>query len=131
MKPKAVLIGPPGAGKSTIGRRLAQALELELVDTDAEIERTTGRTIPEIFTHDGEPRFREIEESVVRDALQATDGIVSLGGGAILSDRTRELLQGTRSSTWRSVSPKGFAARGRTIIVRCWPAEIPRSSTRS
>jgi shikimate kinase len=94
MKPKAVLIGPPGAGKSTIGRRLAQALELELVDTDAEIERTTGRTIPEIFTHDGEPRFREIEESVVRDALQATDGIVSLGGGAILSDRTRELLQG-------------------------------------
>ena len=79
MKPKAVLIGPPGAGKSTIGRRLAQALELELVDTDAEIERTTGRTIPEIFTHDGEPRFREIEESVVREALQATDGIVSLG----------------------------------------------------
>ncbi len=94
MKPKAVLIGPPGAGKSTIGRRIAQALELDLVDTDAEIEKTTGRTIPDIFTHDGEPRFREIEEDVVREALASTDGIVSLGGGAILSERTRALLDG-------------------------------------
>lgn len=94
MRPRAVLIGPPGAGKSTIGRRLAQALELPLLDTDAEIERTTGRTIPEIFAEDGEPAFREIEERVVADALAQQNGIVSLGGGAILSERTRSRLAG-------------------------------------
>lgn len=94
MRPRAVLIGPPGAGKSTIGRRLAQAFELPLLDTDAEIERTTGRTIPEIFAEDGEPAFREIEERVVADALEQQEGIVSLGGGAILSERTRSRLAG-------------------------------------
>lgn len=94
MRPRAVLIGPPGAGKSTIGRRLAQALELPLLDTDAEIERVTGRTIPEIFSEDGEPAFREIEERVVADALAQQEGIVSLGGGAILSERTRKRLAG-------------------------------------
>lgn len=92
MTPYAVLIGPPGAGKSTIGRRVAQALELELLDTDVAIERSTGRTIPEIFSHDGEPAFRAIEEQVVANALATHTGIVSLGGGSILSERTRALL---------------------------------------
>ena len=94
MVPRAVLIGPPGAGKSTIGRRVAQALDVPLLDTDVEIERVTGRTIPEIFAEDGEPEFRRIEEQVVAAALASHDGVVSLGGGAILSDRTRELLAG-------------------------------------
>lgn len=94
MTPRAVLIGPPGAGKSTIGRRLAQALDLELLDTDVEIERRTGRTIPEIFATDGEPHFRELEEQVVGEALEKHDGILSLGGGAILSERTRTRLAG-------------------------------------
>lgn len=92
MTPYAVLVGPPGAGKSTIGRRVAAALELELLDTDVAIERHTGKTIADIFLHDGEPRFREIEEEVVADALASHTGIVSLGGGSILSDRTRTLL---------------------------------------
>lgn len=94
MAPRAVLIGPPGAGKSTIGRRVAQALDVPLLDTDAEIERVTGRSIPEIFAEDGEPVFREIEEDVVARALTTHDGVVSLGGGAILSDRTRARLAG-------------------------------------
>ncbi|WP_261379897.1 shikimate kinase, partial [Rhodococcus rhodochrous] len=94
MSPRLVLIGPPGAGKSTIGRRVANALELLLLDTDAEIERVTGRTIPEIFSQDGEPAFREIEEEVVARALDTHDGVVSLGGGAILSERTRARLAG-------------------------------------
>lgn len=92
--PRAVLIGPPGAGKSTIGRRLAQALGTEVYDTDVAIERETGRSIPTIFAEDGEAVFREIEERIVIAALRTHPGIVSLGGGAILSDRTREELRG-------------------------------------
>ncbi len=92
--PRAVLVGPPGAGKSTIGRRLAHALGIDLFDTDAAIERETGRTIADIFAVDGEAEFRKIEESVVRRAVLEQVGIVSLGGGAILSRTTRQLLKG-------------------------------------
>ncbi|MBY4130505.1 shikimate kinase [Rhodococcus fascians] len=92
MSPYAVLVGPPGAGKSTIGRRLAQALNLNLFDTDVAIEKETGRTIADIFSRDGEPTFRQIEERVVAGALASHDGIVSLGGGAVLSASTRALL---------------------------------------
>jgi shikimate kinase len=91
--PRVVLVGPPGAGKSTIGRKLARELGVELYDTDTGIERETGRTIPEIFATDGEPEFRRIEERVVRRAILAERGVVSLGGGAVLSDDTRALLR--------------------------------------
>ncbi len=91
--PRVVLVGPPGAGKSTIGRRLARELGVELYDTDAGIESETGRTIPEIFADDGEPEFRRIEERVVRRAILAEKGVVSLGGGAVLSENTRALLR--------------------------------------
>lgn len=93
-KPRAILVGPPGAGKSTIGRRLANALGVELFDTDAAIERETGRTISDIFATDGEEHFREIEERVVREAIIHQRGIVSLGGGSVLSKNTRQLLRG-------------------------------------
>lgn len=92
--PRVVLVGPPGAGKSTIGRKLARELGVELYDTDAGIEQETGRTIPEIFAEDGEPEFRKIEERVVRRAVLAERGVVSLGGGAVLSANTRDLLRG-------------------------------------
>ena len=94
MSPKAVLIGLPGSGKSTIGRRLAKALGLTLLDTDGEIERRTGRTIAEIFGTDGEPGFRRIEEEVIRAALHDHDGILSLGGGAVTTDGVRDALAG-------------------------------------
>ncbi len=93
-RPCVVLVGPPGAGKSTIGRKLAKELGVELFDTDAGIEDETGRTIPEIFADDGEPEFRRIEERVVRRAILAERGVVSLGGGAVLSANTRQLLHG-------------------------------------
>ncbi|WP_293218910.1 shikimate kinase, partial [Mycolicibacterium sp.] len=80
MAPKAVLIGLPGSGKSTIGRRLAKAMGCALIDTDAVIVERTGRGIAEIFTEDGEAGFRRIEEQVVREALESHDGILSLGG---------------------------------------------------
>lgn len=91
--PRVVLVGPPGAGKSTIGRKLAKELGVELFDTDAGIESDTGRTIPDIFANDGEPEFRKIEERVVRRAILNERGVVSLGGGAVLSDDTRALLR--------------------------------------
>lgn len=94
MAPKAVLIGLPGSGKSTIGRRLAKAMGLALLDTDAEIERRTGRTISDIFAEDGEPGFRRIEEEVIREALCDHDGILSLGGGAVTTPGVREALAG-------------------------------------
>jgi shikimate kinase len=94
MAPKAVLMGMPGSGKSTIGRRLAKALDVTLLDTDAKIVETTGRTIADIFSNDGEPEFRRVEEQVVRAALAEHDGIISLGGGAITSPGVRDALAG-------------------------------------
>ncbi|CAM3765326.1 MULTISPECIES: shikimate kinase [Tsukamurella] len=91
--PAAILIGPPGAGKTTIGRRLAKVLRVEFLDIDEEIERREGRTIPQIFAGDGEPAFRAIEERVVADVVAAHNGVVSLGGGAVLAEGTRELLR--------------------------------------
>lgn len=93
MAPKAVLVGMPGSGKSTIGRRLAKALDVPLLDTDAKIVETTGRSIADIFV-DGEQEFRRIEADVVRAALAEDTGIVSLGGGAVTSPEVRDALAG-------------------------------------
>ncbi|CPY90020.1 Shikimate kinase (AroK) [Mycobacteroides abscessus] len=74
MSPKAVLVGLPGSGKSTIGRRLAKALGVNVYDTDAGIETEAGRTIAQIFANDGEPEFRRIEESVIRRGSTSRTG---------------------------------------------------------
>lgn len=94
MAPKAVLIGLPGSGKSTIGRRLAKAMGVAMLDTDAAIEEKTGRTIADIFANDGEAEFRRIEEEVIRDALKTHDGVLSLGGGAVTTPGVRDALAG-------------------------------------
>ncbi|GAA2437059.1 shikimate kinase [Streptomyces macrosporus] len=92
--PVVVLVGPPGAGKTTVGTVIARRLGVALRDTDADIEAAEGRPIPEIFVEDGEPRFRELERRAVRAALTEHDGVVSLGGGAVLDPGTRALLTG-------------------------------------
>lgn len=94
MAPKAVLVGLPGSGKSTIGRRLAKALGVGLLDTDVAIEQRTGRSIADIFATDGEQELRRIEEDVVRAALADHDGVLSLGGGAVTSPGVRAALAG-------------------------------------
>lgn len=94
MAPKAVLVGLPGSGKSTIGRRLAKALGCSFLDSDAAIEERTGRSIAEIFAADGEPGFRLIEEQVIREAVANHDGILSLGGGAVTTPGVRRALSG-------------------------------------
>lgn len=91
-RPVAVVVGPPGSGKSTVGALLAERLGVDYVDADAEIESTAGKAISAIFTDDGEPTFRELEERVVADGLATHRGVYALGGGAVLSASTRERL---------------------------------------
>lgn len=92
--PVAVLVGLPGAGKTTVGRKLARRLGVPFHDTDLLVEELAGRGIPEIFATAGERAFRELEERVIAEALTSAGGIVSLGGGAVLSPATRERLRG-------------------------------------
>ena len=94
MRPAVVLVGPPGAGKSTVGRLLARRLGVALRDTDAAVEASAGRSISDIFITDGEAVFRELEEQAVAAALASHDGVLALGGGAVLSAVTRGRLAG-------------------------------------
>lgn len=94
--PLVVLVGPPGSGKSTVGRLVAEHRGVEFRDTDADIEATTGKTISDIFIEDGEPYFRELEVVAVRTALNEHDGVLALGGGAVVNPAVREQLAGHR-----------------------------------
>ncbi|WP_232835543.1 shikimate kinase [Actinocorallia populi] len=94
MSPRAVLVGPPGSGKTTIGTALAEALGVEFRDTDADVEAKAGKPISEIFIDDGEQYFRALEREAVREALAGHDGVLALGGGAVLAAETQELLAG-------------------------------------
>jgi shikimate kinase len=94
IRPLAVLVGPPGAGKTTIGTALAQALGRPFRDTDADIEQVAGKPIPEIFFDEGEEYFRTLEKNAVAAALAEHGGILALGGGAVLAPQTREALRG-------------------------------------
>lgn len=94
--PLVVLVGPMGVGKSTVGLLLAERLGVSYRDTDDDIVAEQGRTIAEIFVDEGEPAFRAIEKAAVHRALAEHDGILALGGGAILDADTRALLAGQR-----------------------------------
>jgi shikimate kinase len=89
-----VLVGPPGSGKSTTGRRLARRWGVGFRDTDLDVERVAGKSISDLFVQDGEPRFRELEQMAVADALSSHDGVLALGAGAVMSEETRSLLRG-------------------------------------
>jgi len=91
-----VLVGAMGAGKSTVGRLVAEALGTGFLDTDEVVEQETGKSVAEIFIDDGEARFRELERRAVADALVSHEGVLALGGGAVLDATTRELLEGHR-----------------------------------
>lgn len=93
MAPKLVLMGPMGAGKTTVGREVAARLSLTFADTDALIEADQGKSVAEIFVEDGEPHFRLVEESIVIDALLSETGVLSLGGGSVMNDEVVKALQ--------------------------------------
>ena len=94
MSPSVVLVGPPGAGKTTVGGLVADALGVPFRDVDADIEAVAGKSISDIFVDDGEEQFRALERRAVAAALEEFDGVLALGGGAILAETTRAALAG-------------------------------------
>jgi shikimate kinase len=91
-----ILIGAPGAGKTTVGAALAAGLGVGFTDTDAVVESAAGKPVADIFISDGEPEFRRLEREAVATALAGENGVVGLGGGAVMDDQTRERLTGRR-----------------------------------
>jgi shikimate kinase len=91
-RPVAVIVGPPGAGKTTVGRAVAERLDVGFRDTDEDIVTMAGKPIGDIFIEDGEPVFRELERRAVDAALSEHEGVLALGGGAVLSEATRQQL---------------------------------------
>ncbi|MEW2472554.1 shikimate kinase [Micromonospora gifhornensis] len=93
-RPVCVLVGAPGSGKTTVGEVLAAELGVQFRDTDADIERLAGKPIPEIFVDEGEEHFRTLERAAVAAALASCDGVLALGGGAVLAEENRAALVG-------------------------------------
>lgn len=93
-RPLLVLVGPMGAGKTTVGRILADQLGVGFRDTDTDIEVAQGRAVADIFVDSGEETFRALEAAAVAEALTTHDGVLALGGGAVLDAETRDRLSG-------------------------------------
>ncbi|MGH8869292.1 MAG: shikimate kinase [Actinomycetes bacterium] len=94
--PCCVLVGAPGSGKTTVGQMLADRLDAPFRDTDVDVERRAGKSVTDVFVEDGEPAFRAMERDAVAAALSGHPGVLALGGGAVLDERTRALLRGHR-----------------------------------
>jgi shikimate kinase len=92
--PLVVLVGPPASGKTTVGTALAAALGAAFRDTDQDVEAEAGTTVADLFVEHGEPHFRALEAAAVARALAEHEGVLALGGGAVTSAATRELLVG-------------------------------------
>ncbi len=90
--PYAILIGPPGSGKSSVGRALAKTLGVGFIDSDNVVEKNSGRKISDIFVVDGEEVFRDLEFEALTATLKDTNSVLSLGGGAPISERSQAAL---------------------------------------
>lgn len=92
MAPVVIIVGAPGAGKSSVGRRVAHQLKVPFADSDVLVEKRAGKPVSDIFISDGEEIFRAWEHEEIIEALSDFDGVLSLGGGAILDPKTRQAL---------------------------------------
>jgi shikimate kinase len=110
MTPRVVLVGPMGAGKTTVGRLLADRWGVPFRDTDDDVERADGRTVSDIFVESGEDHFRALERAAVARALSDHPGVLALGGGAVMSKETRAALAG-QQVVFLSVGLSDAAAR--------------------
>ena len=113
-----VLIGMMGAGKSSLGLRLAEALKLPFLDADAEIEKAAAMSIAEIFEQHGETAFRDGERRVIKRLLDTQPMVLALGGGAFMNDATRALVQEKALSIWLDVPVDELVARVRNVVQR-------------
>ena len=100
LKKTVVMVGMMGAGKTAVGRALAQRLRVGFLDSDAEIEAAANRTVPEIFERDGEPFFRAKETQIIERLLEEKRCVLSTGGGAFLSGQNRANISGKGVSVW-------------------------------
>jgi shikimate kinase len=108
---RIVLVGFMGSGKTTLGKRLASRLNHPFLDLDAEIERVTRRTIPEIFSESGEPKFREIERNTLIDVLINDEYVLATGGGAPCQGDNMKIINEYADSIYLKISPEVLASR--------------------
>ena len=111
MSSRIVLIGPPGSGKSTVGKALASEMNLKFIDTDSAIELKAGRKISEIFLEEGEVGFRKIERQVVLDSLETDSAVIALGGGSVLDKDVQNRLKDEPNVIYLEVSISNAAPR--------------------
>jgi shikimate kinase len=112
-----VLVGVPGAGKSTVGRALAQRLGEPFTDIDELVEQKAGKAISQIFIDDGEPAFRELEAGTIAEVLSGARGVVALGGGALGNERRS--WRATQSCGSRPTSRRPSSVSVSTRTARC------------
>ena len=121
-----VLVGMMGAGKTTLGRRLARKLGRPFIDSDQQIEVTTGRTVREIFEADGEPVFRALEAEALADALATTSpSVIAAAGGTVLSEENRARMREGGQVIWLRADPDVLAERVRNGVHRPLLADDP------
>jgi shikimate kinase len=113
-----VLIGLMGAGKTTVGRRLAQRLGLSFVDADEEIETAAGMTVSEIFERFGEPYFRDGERRVIARLIDGTPKVIATGGGAFMNEQTRALILERATAVWLEADIETLVERVRRRATR-------------
>ena len=123
MSPRLVLIGPMGAGKTTVGQEIAKQLDCSFADTDALIEEDQGKSVSEIFVEDGEPHFRLVEETIVIDALLSENGVLSLGGGSVMNEEVQKALKNSKAKkvfldiSLAAVSPRVGFDNARPLLM--------------